>query len=115
MSNDPKNLTPGGTPPPTVAPPISLPEGGPTNIIRGRCPRCGATDMASAYLIDYSDKFRQLQLAPRALKLPKISRMLRPFRNLLRVNALVCRNCGMVMLEVSPDDLAEAERKYGRR
>jgi len=27
----------------------------------------------------------------------------------------VCRHCGAVVLEVDPDEFAEAERKYGRR
>lgn len=106
------------TTPSTVAPPLSVPEGDRSAtgaIYQWRCPRCGSTDRASAYLIDYSDKFRQLSLAPRALKLPKISRMLRPFHHLLKVNAQVCRNCGAVTLEVNPDDLAEAERRFGRR
>jgi hypothetical protein len=103
--------------PSTVAPPLSIPEAGTTSLhqYRGQCPRCGSTDLASAYLIDYSDKFRQLQLVPRALKLGRISRMLRPFSRLVNVGAQVCRHCGAVTLEVDPDEFAEAERKYGRR
>ena len=106
------------TTPSTVAPPISIPEGGsarPTPLHPWLCPRCGSTDLASAYLIDYSDKFRQLQLAPRALKLSRISRMLRPFKRLVNVGAQVCRHCGAITLEVNPDEFAEVERKYGRR
>lgn len=102
--------------PPTVAPPLSIPEAGAA--LRGhhwQCPRCGSTDLASAYLVDYSDKFRQLQLAPRALKIGRISRMLRPFARLVNVGAQVCRHCGAVVLQVDPDEFAEAERKYGRR
>ena len=107
-----------GAAPPTVSPPISIPEAGMASMrasIQWRCPRCGATDLGSAYLIDYSDKFRPLQLAPKALKLRKITRFLRPFRSLLTVNAQVCRNCGAVTLEVDPEDFVEAERQYGRR
>lgn len=103
---------------PTVAPPISLPEAGSaarSGAFQWQCSRCGSNDLASAYVIDYSDKFRQLQLAPKALKLRRISRMLRPFRNMVRVNAQVCRRCGAVMLEVDPDEFREAEEKYGRR
>lgn len=106
------------TPPPTVTPPLSIPEAGTAGVsaaMQYRCTRCGATDLASAYLIDYSDKFRQLGLVPRALKLRKLSGMLRPFRNMVAVNAQVCRHCGAVTLEVDPEDFAEAERKYGRR
>jgi ribosomal protein L40E len=104
--------------PPTVAPPVSIPEAGTTArsaVHQWHCPRCGSTDLASAYLIDYSDKFRHLQLAPKALKLGKIGRLLRPFRQLVKVNAQVCRDCGAVTLEVAPDEFNEAERKYGRR
>ncbi len=107
-----------GTPPPTIAPPLSIPEDdavAPFRSDQWRCPRCGSTDLASAYLIDYSDKFRQLQLAPRALKLSKISRLLRPFKHMINVSARVCRECGMIMLEVDPEAFAAAERKHGRR
>jgi hypothetical protein len=105
-------------PPRTVAPPISIPEAGPTTLAASRqwqCPRCGSPDLAAAYLVDYGDRFRQLHLAPKALKIPKIARMLRPFLNMVKVNALVCRDCGAIQLEVNPDDFAEAERKFGRR
>jgi hypothetical protein len=102
--------------PRAVAPPVSIPEAG---IVTGRrqwqCSRCGSTNLGSAYMIDYSDKFRHLQLAPKALKLGRIGRMLRPFLRLVKVNAQVCRDCGAVTLEVSPDDFEEVERKYGRR
>jgi len=109
---------PSRTPPPTIAPPATIPEAGSSRLqtsIQWRCPRCGSVDLGSAYLIDYSDKFRQLQLAPRALKLDRISRLLRPFRRLIKVNAQVCRDCGAVTLDVNPDEFAEVEAKYGRR
>jgi hypothetical protein len=111
--SDPSHSTP-----PTVAPPVSIPEAGSTPggvLMQWQCVRCGSVDLASAYLVDYSDKFRQLQLAPKALKLAKISRLLRPFHRMVKVNALVCRQCGAVMLEVDPEDFAEAEQRYGRR
>lgn len=104
--------------PPTVAPPTSLPENRtrPMGRTGWECPRCGSPNLASAYLIDYSfDKFRGLKLAPKALKLQKISRMLRPFKRLVPVSAQVCRDCGLVQLEVDPEEFEEAERKYGRR
>jgi len=103
---------------PPIAPPVSIPEAGTVAIaptIQWRCVRCGSVDLGAAYLIDYSDKFRQLQLAPKALKLSKIGRFLRPFRRLVKVNAQVCRNCGAVLLEVDPEDFQEAERRFGRR
>jgi hypothetical protein len=98
----------------TVAPPSTIPED--RIFARGwQCPRCGSSNLASAYLIDYSDKFRGLRLAPKALKIGKIARMLRPFKQLVPVSAQVCRECGAIQLEVDPDDFAEAEHKYGRR
>jgi len=107
-------------PPPPVAPPASIPEADRSPLFAQtgwQCPRCGSPDLASAYLVDSGDnyKWHNLKLAPRALKLRKIRRMLRPFRNLVNVSAQVCRNCGYVTLEVDPDEFAEAERKYGRR
>ena len=113
MSEQPRNTAPS-----TVAPPSTIPEAGSTALqasIQWRCPRCGSVDLGSAYLIDYSDKFRQLQLAPRALKLSRISRLLRPFRRLIKVNAQVCRNCGAVTLDVNPEEFADLEARYGRR
>lgn len=104
--------------PPTIAPPLSIPEDSTTPVgttLQWRCARCGSTDLASAYMVDYSDKFRQLQLAPKALKLNKVGRLLRPFRNLVKVNAQVCRKCGAVTLEVDPEDFGDAERRFGRR
>lgn len=108
------------TPPPTVAPPVSIPEAdtSPLLIQPGwHCPRCGSPDLASAYLVESGDQYKwnNLKLAPRALKLSKIRRMLRPYRQLVSVGAQVCRNCGYIHLEVDPDEFAEAERKYGRR
>lgn len=108
------------TPPPTVAPPVSIPEGDISPLLRRpgwQCPRCGSPDLASAYLVESGDdyKWQNLRLAPRALKLPRIRRMLRPLRNLVSISAQVCRHCGLVIPEVDPQEFAEAERKYGRR
>jgi hypothetical protein len=103
---------------PLTPPPPSIPEEDrtpPGGTALWRCPRCGSTDLAPAYLVDYSDKFRQLQLAPRALKLATISRLLRPFKRMVNVGASVCRDCGLVLLEVDPDEFVEAERRFGRR
>jgi hypothetical protein len=109
-----------GNPPSTVAPPVSIPEADTSPLLTQpgwQCPRCGSPDMASAYLVESGDNFKwqNLKLAPRALKLPKIRRMLRPNQQLVGVSAQVCRKCGLVMPEVDPDEFAEAERKYGRR
>lgn len=102
--------------PPVVVPPTSVPEGDTIGMrLRWTCLRCGSGDLASAYLIDYSDKFRSVRIAPKALKLRRITRMLRPFQRLVPVSAVVCRDCGAVQLEVDPEEFKEMEEKYGRR
>ena len=104
--------------PSTLAPPVSIPEADRSPLLASsqwRCPRCGSTDLASAYLVDYGDRFRQLRLAPKALKLGRIGRLLRPFQRLVRVGARVCRECGAVTMEVDPEEFNEAEERYGRR
>jgi len=95
--------------------PIPAPEDDSEEAAYWQCPRCGSPDLASAYPIDYSDKFRQMQLAPRSLKLARISRLLRPFRRMVNISARVCRDCGLVMFEVDPDEFAEAERRFSQR
>lgn len=102
-----------------VAPPPTLPEAQTTGPrfagSSWACPRCGSSDLGAAYVIDYSGKFDHIYLAPRRLTIRKLRNMFRPFRNLTRVEADVCRNCGMVILEVNADDFDEAERRFGRR
>lgn len=103
-------------PPPVSAPP-SLPESntGPVSpIARWVCPRCGSDDLGAGYLIDFGAKFDYIYLAPRRLRLRKLRNMFRPFKNLTKVDADICRNCGMVILEVNTDEFAEAEEKFGR-
>lgn len=103
--------------PPPVSPPPSLPESntGPVSpIARWVCPRCGSNDLGAGYLIDYSDKFDFVYLAPRRLNIKRLRNFLRPFRHLTKVDADVCRNCGMVILEVNTEEFADAEEKYGQ-
>lgn len=102
-----------------VSPPPSLPESTQqTNISPLRhwvCPRCGSEDLASGYLVDYGEKFQHVYLAPRRLRLKRLRSLLRPFRYLVQVDADVCRNCGMVILEINTEDFADAEVRFGRR
>jgi hypothetical protein len=102
--------------PPVAAPP-SLPEtqhGVISPVARWVCPRCGSHDLGAAYLIDYSNKFDYVYLAPRRLKFRKLRTMWRPFKHLTKVDADVCRNCGMVILEVNTEDFKESEDRFGR-
>lgn len=103
--------------PPPVSPPPSIPEtdSGPiAPVARWVCPRCGSDDLAAGYLIDYSDKFDYVYLAPRRLKLKRLRNFWRPFKHLTKVDADVCRNCGMVILEVDTESFQEAEEKFGK-
>ena len=103
---------------PPVAPPSSVPEGQESAQPHSDwgCPRCGSTDLASTYLVDYSNEFGNVYLAPKSLTLKKLNKwILRPFRALTKVYADTCRNCGMVILEVNTADLEEAERRFGKR
>jgi uncharacterized protein (DUF983 family) len=103
---------------PPVTPPASVPEGrGPISPrAQWGCPRCGSTDLASTYLVDYSESFGNIYLAPKGLTLRKLNGWFsRPFRTLTKVYADTCRNCGMVILEVNTEDLAVAEKRFGRR
>lgn len=111
MSDEPQKK------PPPVAAPASLPETntGPISpVARWVCPRCGSDDLGAAYLIDYSDKFDNIYLAPRRLRIRKLRNMWRPFKHLTKVDADVCRNCGMVILEVNTREFSDAEDKFGR-
>ena len=78
------------------------------------CPRCGSEDLGAGYLVDYGEKFQHIYLAPRRLKIKRLRNFLRPFRNLTKVDADICRNCGMVILEVNTDEFEEAEQRFGR-
>ncbi|PJF43827.1 MAG: hypothetical protein CUN55_07070 [Phototrophicales bacterium] len=105
--------------PPTVSPPPSLPEDTRTTGAvrfhrRWECPRCGSDDLASAYLLDYGDGFQPVYLAPRRLKIKRLRNFLRPFKHLTKVDADVCRTCGMVILEVNTEEFEEAEKRFGR-
>lgn len=103
-------------PSPPVAPPPVLPESQTTSVsTHWGCPRCGSDNLTSGYLVDYGEKFQNVYLAPRRLKLKKLRTMLRPFRHLVKVDADVCRNCGMVILEVNTDDFEEAEERFSKR
>lgn len=78
------------------------------------CPRCGSDDLASAYMVDYGEGFQNVYLAPRRLKLKRLRNLLRPFKHLTKVDADVCRTCGMVILEVNTEEFEESEEKFGR-
>lgn len=101
-----------------VVPPPSLPEENPTGVVmtmrRWGCPRCGSHDLAAGYVVDQGDEFHHVYLAPRRLKLSRLRNMLRPQRHLTKVDADVCRNCGMVILQINIQEFMDAEERFGR-
>lgn len=103
---------------PVLIPPPSLPEAQKEETASMQrwnvCPRCGSEDVGGGYLIDYGDKFTNVYLAPLRLKLSKLRNLWRPYRHLIKVYADVCRNCGMVVLEVDTDEFVAAEQRFGR-
>jgi ribosomal protein L40E len=76
------------------------------------CVRCGSTNLAKGIAVDYSDKFHPLHFSPRRnLKRLNSIWSLRPFRSLVQMNAVACRDCGAVLLVLDPSELRHAERK----
>jgi hypothetical protein len=75
------------------------------------CIRCGSTNLARGQVVDYGDKFRDLRFAPKRMTLSRLNSLLnlRPFRTLVKVNALACRDCGLVQMVIDPGDLRRVE------
>lgn len=105
---------------PVITPPSSLPEEQATTkpqaqaYLRDTCPRCNSTDLAAGYLVDFGDKFNYVYLAPRRLSLSRLRNLFRPYRNLTKVDANICRDCGMVILQINIQEFAETEERFGR-
>jgi ribosomal protein L40E len=77
------------------------------------CVRCGSTNLAPGYIVDYGEKFEQIRFAPKRITLRWLNSILalRPWRSLAKVNAEACRDCGAVLLVVEPDELRRAEHR----
>jgi hypothetical protein len=77
------------------------------------CVRCGSTNLARGYIVDYGDRFEQIRFAPKRISLRWLNSILalRPWRSLAKLNAEACRDCGAVLLTVEPDELRRAERR----
>lgn len=80
---------------------------------RFTCVRCGSMNLARGMIVDYGDRFEQVRFAPRRIKLSWLNSLfnLRPWRNLLKLEAVACRDCGAVLMTVDPDELRRAERR----
>ncbi len=80
---------------------------------RFACLRCGSTNLARGYIVEFSgQRFEQARFVPRRIPLKWLNSLLnlRPWRRLLRLEAVACRDCGAVLLTVDPEALRRAER-----
>ncbi|MFQ3537039.1 MAG: hypothetical protein SNJ58_14325 [Aggregatilineales bacterium] len=80
---------------------------------RFACLRCGSTNLARGYIVEFGgQRFEQVRFAPRRIPLKWLNSLLnlRPWRRLLRLEAVACRDCGAVLLTVDPEALRRAER-----
>lgn len=79
---------------------------------RFKCARCGSGNLARGAVVDYSDHFEQVRFVPKRISLNWLNSLfnLRPWKALIKLDAVACRDCGAVMLEISPDELRRAER-----
>jgi hypothetical protein len=77
------------------------------------CVRCGSSNLADGYIVDYGDRFEQIHFAPKRISLRWLNSLLalRPWRSLAKVGAVACRDCGAVLLTVTPEELRHAEHR----
>lgn len=78
-----------------------------------RCPRCGSTNLADGMVVDFGgDKFEQVRFALKRYSLNWLNSLfnVRPWRRLLRLDAVACRDCGAITLTVDPAVLRRAEK-----
>ncbi|MBO9309262.1 MAG: hypothetical protein J7551_05720 [Chloroflexi bacterium] len=79
---------------------------------RFACLRCGSTNLARGTIVNFSgQRFEQVRFVPRRLSLRWLNSLfnLRPWRRLLKLEAIACRDCGAVFLVVDPEALRHAE------
>ncbi len=78
-----------------------------------KCARCGSTDLGSGSLLTYGDRFRPAYYRPSRLSIRRLHSLLRPFRAVTEVQAQVCRECGLLTLQVNPEKLKQVEQQSG--
>ncbi len=80
------------------------------------CVRCGSKNLARGMIVDYGERFEQVRFAPRRLSLNWLNSLfnLRPWRALIKLDAVACRDCGAVLLVLDPEELRRADpnREY---
>jgi hypothetical protein len=78
-----------------------------------KCVRCGSTNLARGFVVDYGDKFEQVRFSPKRVNIQWLNSLfnLRPWKRLIKLEADACRDCGAVLLVINPDELRRAEYK----
>ncbi|MBN1286521.1 MAG: hypothetical protein JXB47_14070 [Anaerolineae bacterium] len=76
------------------------------------CARCGSKNLGKGYILTNSPNFRPAAFAPRRLTPRRARWAVRLWQNTLEVEAIVCRDCGHLMLGVDPGKLKQIEQKY---
>ncbi len=79
------------------------------------CPRCGYADFGAGTVITYNGGFHPAYFKPARLTFRRLSWLWRPFRAIVELEAQVCRQCGLVMLQVNTDKLRQVEKRSGDR
>lgn len=79
------------------------------------CPRCGYADFGAGTVITYNGGFHPAYFKPARLTFRRLSWLWRPFRAIVELEAQVCRQCGLVMLQVNTDKLRHVEKQSGDR
>lgn len=78
------------------------------------CVRCGSSNLTRGMIVDYSgSQFEQVNFVLRRVPLNWLNSVFnfRPRRQLLKLDAVACRDCGAVLLTIDPDALRRAERR----
>ncbi|GAB4547829.1 MAG: hypothetical protein OHK0023_09750 [Anaerolineae bacterium] len=78
------------------------------------CVRCGSANLTRGMIVDYSGtQFEQVNFVLRRVPLNWLNSVFnfRPRRQLLKLDAVACRDCGAVLLTIDPDALRRAERR----
>ena len=114
LPRPPQSMTPVNTPPVSLPNPHDIYDGhggySPEHLV---CVRCGSSNLAQGQVVDHGDKFRDIMFAPKRVTLRWLNSVLAvmPFRSLAKMNAIACRNCGLVQLTVDPSELRRVERR----
>jgi len=108
----PTNPPPTNALAPAVIDPHSIHDGRGYQSERLVCIRCGSTNVARGQIVQHSTSFQNSYFAPRRVSLRRLNSLLNlfPFRALLKLDAIACRDCGAVLTVIDPAALRKVEK-----